>query len=62
MPFSIEIRPQKDATEAIVHTVVVTIDDHDTVLTFQSKEDAESFAQEERARLIKENGKNASRT
>jgi hypothetical protein len=40
----------------------VTIDDHETVLTFfESKEDAEQFAQIERARLmgLVESGKNA---
>ena len=52
MSFSIEISPRKDdATGAIVHAVIVTIDDHETVITFQSKEDAESFAETERARL-----------
>jgi hypothetical protein len=58
MSFSIEIAPRKDATGAIVHAVIVTIDDHETVLTFESKEDAQRFAQVERARLM-ENGKNA---
>jgi hypothetical protein len=48
MSFSIEIAPRKDATGAIVHAVIVTIDDHETVLTFESKEDAERFAQVER--------------
>jgi hypothetical protein len=56
MSFSIKITPQKDATGAMVHTVVVTIDDHETVLTFHSKEDAERFAETERARLMT-NGK-----
>jgi hypothetical protein len=52
MSFSIEISPRKDdATGATAHAVVVTIDDHETVLTFQSKEDAELFAETERARL-----------
>ena len=62
MPFNIEITPEKDATGAIAHTVSVTIDDHETVLTFfESKEDAEQFAQVERARLmgLMEGGKNA---
>jgi hypothetical protein len=58
MSFSIEIAPRKDATGAIVHALIVTIDDHETVLTFESKEDAQRFAQVERARLM-ENGKNA---
>jgi hypothetical protein len=52
MSFSIEISPRKDdTTGATVHAVIVTIDDHETVLTFQSKEDAERFAETERARL-----------
>jgi hypothetical protein len=52
MPFNIEIAPGKDAKGEIVHTVTVTIDDHETVLNFfESKEDAEQFAQIERARL-----------
>ena len=42
--------PGKDAKGALAHTVTVTIDDHETVLTFfESKEDAEQFAQVERA-------------
>jgi hypothetical protein len=59
MSFSIEITPRKDTNGAIIHAVVVTIDAHDTVLSFASKDDAESFAQREQARLI-ENEKNAS--
>jgi hypothetical protein len=61
MPFAIEITPGKDARGEIVYTVTVTIDDHETVLTFfESKEDAEQFAQVERARLmgLNESGKN----
>ena len=58
MSFSIEITPRKDAKGAMVHTVVVTIDDHETVLTFESKEDAERFAHVELARLV-ESGKHA---
>jgi hypothetical protein len=62
MSFSIEIiTPREDAKGAIVHTVVVTIDDHETVLTFESQEEAEAFAQTERARLAKDE-KNADRT
>jgi hypothetical protein len=50
--FNIEITPRKDATTgATVRAVIVTIDDHETVLTFQSQQDAESFAQTERVRL-----------
>ena len=58
MSFSIKITPRKDATGAIAHAVIVTIDDHKTVLTFGSKEDAERFAQVELARLM-ESGKHA---
>ena len=53
MSFSIQIAPREDdATGGIVHAVIVTIDGHETVLTFQSKEDAEAFAEPERARLV----------
>ena len=51
MSFSIEITPREDTQGIIVHAVVVTIDGHETVLTFQSKEDADSFARAEQARL-----------
>jgi hypothetical protein len=51
MSFNIEITPRRDEKGAIVHTVVVTIDDHETILSFESKQEAESFAQTERARL-----------
>ena len=52
MSFNIEIAPHNDVTiGATVYTVVVTIDDHQTVLNFESKEAAESFAETERARL-----------
>jgi hypothetical protein len=52
MPFIIEIAPREDdATGGMVHAVIVTIDGHETVLAFQSKEDAEAFAQTERTRL-----------
>jgi hypothetical protein len=59
MSFSVEIKPRKDSKGAIVHAVIVTIDGHETVLTFLSKPDAESFAQVEQARLM-ENEKKAS--
>ena len=52
MPFSVEVTPQSDTSGAPVHAVIVTIDGHQTVLTFVSKDDAEGFAQVERARLI----------
>jgi hypothetical protein len=59
MSFSIEITPRGGTQGTIVHAVVVTIDGHETVLTFQSKDDAESFARAEQARLA-EDEKNAS--
>ena len=53
MPFNIEITPRNDATTgATVYAVVVTIDDHETVLSFEFREAAESFAETERARLM----------
>jgi hypothetical protein len=60
MSFSIEITSREDTNGAIVHAVLVTIDGHETALTFQSQNDAESFAQAEQTRLT-ENEKNASR-
>ena len=59
MSFSVEVTPRKDTNGAGVHAVIVTIDGHETVLTFVSKEDAEGFAEVERARLT-EDEKNAS--
>ena len=59
MSFSVEISPRKDTKGAIVHVVTVTIDGHETILTFVSKDDAEKFAQREHARLMA-NEKNAS--
>ncbi len=52
MSFSVEISPRKDSKGAIVHAVTVTIDGHETILTFVSKDDAEKFAQGEHARLM----------
>lgn len=52
MAFHIEIAPRNDATGATVYAVVVTIDDHETVVSFQSLEAAERFAETERARLV----------
>jgi hypothetical protein len=52
MSFSVEIIPRKDANGAAVHAVIETIDGHQTVLTFASKGDAESFARIEHARLV----------
>jgi hypothetical protein len=57
MSFSIETAPRVDSRGAIVHTVVVTIDDHETVLSFDSEEEAEAFAQTERARLREDDNK-----
>jgi hypothetical protein len=52
MSFKIEITPRNDATSgATVYAVTVTIDDHETLLSFESKEVAESFAETELARL-----------
>jgi hypothetical protein len=51
--FKIEIAPQNDATiGATAFAVVVTIDDHETVLSFESRQAAERFAETERARLV----------
>jgi hypothetical protein len=52
MSFKIEITPRDDPTGATAYAVVVIIDDHETVLSFESKEAAERFAETERARLI----------
>jgi hypothetical protein len=52
MSFKIEIAPRNDPVGATAYAVVVTIDDHETVVSFESKEDAERFAETERARLI----------
>jgi hypothetical protein len=43
-----------NAAGKAVHSVVVTIDNHETILRFDSKEDAERFAQAERARLAED--------
>jgi hypothetical protein len=42
--FKIEITPRSDPTGATAHAVIVTIDDHETVLSFESKKAGESFA------------------
>ena len=54
MSFSIETTPRTDAEGATVHIVVLTIDDHETILTFESREEAEAFAETERARLTED--------
>lgn len=51
MAFNIEITPRIDSTGATVYAVTVTIDDHETVVSFESKEVAERFAETERARI-----------
>jgi Protein of unknown function (DUF2934) len=52
MSFKVEITPRTGSRGATtVHAVIVTIDGHETVLTFVSKDDAERFAQREHARL-----------
>ena len=52
MSFKLEIAPRNDPAGATAYAVVVTIDDHETVLSFESKEAAERFAETERVRLI----------
>jgi hypothetical protein len=54
MPFSVEVTPRVDPKGVAVHAVVVIIDDHETVLNFVSKDDAEGFASVERERLIED--------
>jgi hypothetical protein len=49
--FNIEIVPRDDSTGATVYAVTVTIDDHETVVSFESKEVAERFAETEREGL-----------
>ena len=52
MSFKIEITPRNGpAAGATAYPVVVTIDDHETVVSFESIEAAERFAETERARL-----------
>jgi hypothetical protein len=51
MAFNIEIMRRDDPSGATAYAVVVTVDDHETVLSFESKETAERFAETERARL-----------
>jgi hypothetical protein len=58
MSFDIEITPRNDATTgATVYAVVVTINDHETILSFESRAAAESFAETERARLMNDEQK-----
>jgi hypothetical protein len=51
MSFKIEIAPRNDPSGATAYAVVVTIDDHETVVSFESRDAAERFAETERARL-----------
>jgi hypothetical protein len=51
MAFRIEITPRDDPSGATAYAVIVTIDDHETVAGFETKELAERFAETERARL-----------
>jgi hypothetical protein len=55
------MRADTDAAGKAVHRVVVAIDSHETILRFQSKEDAERFAQAERARLAEDEKKASQR-
>ena len=57
MAFHIEITPRDDPTGATAYAVIVTIDDHETVVSFESREAAESFAETERARLTDDDQK-----
>ncbi len=52
MSFNIEITPRNDPAGSTAYAVVVTIDDHETLLSFEFKEAAERFAETERARLV----------
>jgi hypothetical protein len=51
MAFKIEIAPRNDPAGATAYAVIVTIDDHETFVSFESKEATERFVQTERARL-----------
>jgi hypothetical protein len=51
MAFKIEITPRHDPAGATAYAVVVTIHDHETVVSFESIEAAERFAETERTRL-----------
>jgi hypothetical protein len=61
MAFKIEIKPRNAAVGAEAYAVIVTIDDHETVLSFDSRAAAERFAETERARLTADehNARNA---
>jgi hypothetical protein len=61
MSFSVEVTPRNDAKGIPVYAVVVTIDGHETIVTFMSKDDAEDFAQVERARLLEDEKNNSQR-
>ena len=51
MAFKIEITPRNDPSGATAYAVVVAIDDHETVVSFESRDAAERFAETERAKL-----------
>jgi hypothetical protein len=61
MPFTIEVTSRNDTSGIGDHSVIVTIDGHETVLTFASKDNADDFAQVERARLIEDEKKASQR-
>jgi hypothetical protein len=52
MASGIDMKADMNAAGKAVHSVVVSIDNHETILRFASKEDVERFAQEERARMV----------
>ena len=60
MAFNIEIRPRNDPSGATAYAVIVTIDDHETVVSFESQEAAQSFAETERSRLTDDEQKSKS--
>jgi hypothetical protein len=49
LAFKIDITPRNDPTGATAYAVIV--DDHETVLSLESREASERFAETERARL-----------
>ena len=51
MAFKTEITPRNDPSGATAYAVVVTIDDHETVVSFESIEAAERFAETGRTRF-----------
>ena len=57
MSFKIVITPRNDPSGATAYAVIVTIDDHETIISFESKEAADRFAETERARLTADDEK-----